>query len=245
MLTGINYTSIYALFLHSAGSSRKSSATQIDVSRLGALSRSSSQSQNNESSLPIKTGKVAGREMSMRLEFERRSNIQAMKLSSHEITTIAGQPAVSASSLGGKAAGVIPSTNASTSACAPTTGPTPPPAPPLPKALCALTAAPAPPPPERSAPPPPGPPPPPAPRAAAGPGPPPAPVRARAGPPPPAMPGAPKPRGPPPLKKPGNVAGPQPADSNKTKLKPFFWDKVNASPNQAMVWDQIKAGSFQ
>jgi hypothetical protein len=28
-------------------------------------------------------------------------------------------------------------------------------------------------------------------------------------------------------------------------LKPFFWDKVAASPDQAMVWDQLKAGSFQ
>jgi hypothetical protein len=46
------------------------------------------------------------------------------------------------------------------------------------------------------------------------------------------------------LKKAGNVAGPPVAD-NKTKLKPFFWDKVTANPDQAMVWDQIKAGSFQ
>nr|CAB3486325.1 unnamed protein product [Digitaria exilis] len=59
------------------------------------------------------------------------------------------------------------------------------------------------------------------------------------------MPGGPKPRGPPPLKKAGNVAGPSAADSNKTKLKPFFWDKVTANADQAMVWDQIKAGSFQ
>ncbi|KAJ9562802.1 hypothetical protein OSB04_007962 [Centaurea solstitialis] len=34
-------------------------------------------------------------------------------------------------------------------------------------------------------------------------------------------------------------------DSNKTKLKPFFWDKVMATPDQAMVWNQIRAGSFQ
>jgi len=59
------------------------------------------------------------------------------------------------------------------------------------------------------------------------------------------MPGPPRARGPPPLKKAGNVAGPSAADSNKTKLKPFFWDKVTANPDQAMVWDQIKAGSFQ
>lgn len=57
------------------------------------------------------------------------------------------------------------------------------------------------------------------------------------------MPGGPKGRGPPPLKKAGGA--PPIADSSKTKLKPFFWDKVTASADQAMVWDQIKAGSFQ
>ncbi|KAI4322835.1 hypothetical protein L6164_022491 [Bauhinia variegata] len=31
----------------------------------------------------------------------------------------------------------------------------------------------------------------------------------------------------------------------KTKLKPFFWDKVQANSEQAMVWSQLKAGSFQ
>ncbi|KAG6689522.1 hypothetical protein I3842_11G179700 [Carya illinoinensis] len=31
----------------------------------------------------------------------------------------------------------------------------------------------------------------------------------------------------------------------KAKLKPFFWDKVLASPDQSMVWHQIKSGSFQ
>nr|AQM56003.1 FH1 [Lilium longiflorum] len=31
----------------------------------------------------------------------------------------------------------------------------------------------------------------------------------------------------------------------KTKLKPFFWDKVQANTDQSMVWDQLKAGSFQ
>ncbi|KAK8921148.1 Formin-like protein 11 [Platanthera zijinensis] len=34
-------------------------------------------------------------------------------------------------------------------------------------------------------------------------------------------------------------------DSAKTKLKPFFWDKVLANPDQSMVWHQLKAGSFQ
>ncbi|KAG6423476.1 hypothetical protein SASPL_113872 [Salvia splendens] len=31
----------------------------------------------------------------------------------------------------------------------------------------------------------------------------------------------------------------------KAKLKPFFWDKVMASPDHSMVWHEIKAGSFQ
>ncbi|CAL5018753.1 unnamed protein product [Urochloa decumbens] len=246
-----------------SGSSRKSCSTPIDVNRLGALSINSSESQVKEFKLP---SKAAGREMSMKSEFERRSNAQAMKLSSYEISTIAGQPVASTNSQDVKAATAIPSGNPSESTCEPAAGPGPPPPPPpplpkvppppsassIPSAPSAPPApAPAPPPPKipaapgSSNPPPPGPPPPPAPRPAAGPGPPPPPSRPGAGPPPPAMPGPPKARGPPPLKKPGNVAGPSAADSNKTKLKPFFWDKVTASPDQAMVWDQIKAGSFQ
>lgn len=232
-----------------SGSSRKSCSTPIDVNRLGALSINSSESEHKEFVLPKK---AAGREMSMKSEFERRSNAQAMKLSSHEITTIAGRPIGSTNSQDVKAASAVPSSNASESASEPTVGsapppPPPPPAPHVPKA----PPAPAPPPPKMPAvvgssnPPPPGPPPPPAPRCAAGPGPPPPPGKAGAGPPPPAMPGPPKGRGPPPLRKAGNVAGPSTADSNKTKLKPFFWDKVTANPDQAMVWDQIKAGSFQ
>ncbi|KAK4484853.1 hypothetical protein RD792_007453, partial [Penstemon davidsonii] len=35
------------------------------------------------------------------------------------------------------------------------------------------------------------------------------------------------------------------SDAPKTKLKPFFWDKVLASPNHSMVWHEIQAGSFQ
>lgn len=35
------------------------------------------------------------------------------------------------------------------------------------------------------------------------------------------------------------------ANAPKAKLKPFFWDKVLASPDQSMVWHQIKSGSFQ
>ncbi|XP_042482252.1 formin-like protein 5 [Macadamia integrifolia] len=34
-------------------------------------------------------------------------------------------------------------------------------------------------------------------------------------------------------------------EAQKTKLKPFFWDKVLANPDHSMVWHQIKAGSFQ
>uniref|UniRef100_A0A1D1Y9M7 Formin-like protein n=1 Tax=Anthurium amnicola TaxID=1678845 RepID=A0A1D1Y9M7_9ARAE len=34
-------------------------------------------------------------------------------------------------------------------------------------------------------------------------------------------------------------------DTPKTKLKPFFWDKVLANPDQSMVWHQINSGSFQ
>ncbi|KAI3849004.1 hypothetical protein MKX03_011447 [Papaver bracteatum] len=34
-------------------------------------------------------------------------------------------------------------------------------------------------------------------------------------------------------------------DAPKTKLKPFFWDKLMANPDHSMVWHQIKSGSFQ
>lgn len=268
ILIQLIYLSIHALFINATGSSRKSCSTPIDVNRLGALSTSSSASQRKEFKFPPIKAEV--REMSMKSEFERRSNVQAMKLSSHEITTIAGRPSASTNSEEVKAA--VPSSNATGNICKPAAGPAPPPPPPplghpLPKAphapLAPAPAPPVPPPPKMptaassSNPPPPGPPTPPAPRPAAGPGPPPPPSRAGpgpgpppppsrggAGPPPPAMPGGPKARGPPPLKKAGNVAGPPVAD-NKTKLKPFFWDKVTANPDQAMVWDQIKAGSFQ
>ncbi|KAH6834802.1 formin homology5 [Perilla frutescens var. hirtella] len=112
---------------------------------------------------------------------------------------------------------------------------------------------------------PPGPPPPPpAPHGAkAGPRPPPPPPipsGAKAGshppPPPPPGPGVPPPRPPPiGLKPPRPVpSGPHhqsistqesEAGSSKTKLKPFFWDKVLANPDHSMVWHQIKSGSFQ
>ncbi|CAI9275631.1 unnamed protein product [Lactuca saligna] len=35
------------------------------------------------------------------------------------------------------------------------------------------------------------------------------------------------------------------SDSPKVKLKPFFWDKVNAVQGRSMVWHHLKDGSFQ
>lgn len=98
---------------------------------------------------------------------------------------------------------------------------------------------PLPPPPGKAAPPPPGPPPPPPPR----PRPPPPP---KVAPPPKPMPGKTKL---PPLgghlkTKSGDNDDPG-SESGKTKLKPFFWDKVNANPDQSMVWHELSAGSFQ
>ncbi|XP_009772887.1 formin-like protein 5 [Nicotiana sylvestris] len=89
--------------------------------------------------------------------------------------------------------------------------------------------------------------------------PPPIPTRAKAGPrpPPPPGPGATPPRPPPTGLKPprpsplGSNASSSAsaegsgADASKTKLKPFFWDKVLANPDHSMVWHQIKSGSFQ
>ncbi|WVY99541.1 hypothetical protein V8G54_025611 [Vigna mungo] len=156
----------------------------------------------------------------------------------------------------------------------PTPPPPPPPPPPSPPSTSNSNSnsnsnsAPPPPPPPRAPPKPTGagPPPPPLPGRGPGPGPrapppppgkgprapPPPPSRAKAGPP-----GA-GPRPPPP---PGGGAGHARAPSNpkvveeanyegedyvpKTKLKPFFWDKVQANSDQAMVWNQLKAGSFQ
>ncbi|XP_052177928.1 formin-like protein 3 [Diospyros lotus] len=102
----------------------------------------------------------------------------------------------------------------------------------------------------------PAPPPPPAPK---GPPPPPPPKRPAPGPPPPPVPKAGRPptvRPPPvPLAKP-SPRGPHRhsssggddlarEDSQKAKLKPFFWEKVAASPDHSMVWHELKAGSFQ
>jgi len=84
-----------------------------------------------------------------------------------------------------------------------------------------------------------------APQPKVGPPPPPPKSSGAPGPPPPALPSS-KMRPPPPMNKLGNKvddgAGSQEA---KTKLKPFFWDKVTANANQSMVWDHLKSGSFQ
>jgi len=126
----------------------------------------------------------------------------------------------------------------------PPASPSPPPPPPPPRPT---NAGPPPPPPPRNGPRPPPLPPGKGPRA-----PPPPPLRARAGP------GA-GPRPPPP---PRSGAGPPRFPSStkvveeeasyegegyvpKAKLKPFFWDKVQANSDQTMVWNQLKAGSFQ
>ncbi|KAJ4868661.1 Formin-like protein 5 [Raphanus sativus] len=70
------------------------------------------------------------------------------------------------------------------------------------------------------------------------------------GPKPPPPPGPKGPRPPPPIGKKAPPASPGPAssgddDAPKTKLKPFFWDKVQANPEQSMVWNDIRSGSFQ
>jgi len=92
--------------------------------------------------------------------------------------------------------------------------------------------------------------------------PPPPPPGAKPGgprPPPPPKSGAGPSRGPPPFgqKGPRPLAGASKVqekagvgsegegDGHKTKLKPFFWDKVQANSDQTMVWNQLKAGSFQ
>ncbi|TKY66697.1 Formin protein 5 [Spatholobus suberectus] len=139
--------------------------------------------------------------------------------------------------------------------------PGPPPPPPAPAG--AKSSPPPPPPAPAGAKPGPPPPPPPPASASAKPGPPPPPPPAPAGakpgprPPPPPMSGVAPRRPPPPFgskvtrplasgSKTTVEAGVEgEADAPKAKLKPFFWDKVQANPDQSMVWNQIKSGSFQ
>ncbi|XP_008776710.2 formin-like protein 11 [Phoenix dactylifera] len=109
----------------------------------------------------------------------------------------------------------------------PPKSPPPPPMPPVPKAAPSPPAPPPPPPNKK-----PGAPPPPPPKAVLPPRPPLARLHQQpsVGPkPPPGLPFSVN------------------ADTNapKAKLKPFFWDKVLANPDQSMVWNQIKSGSFQ
>ncbi|XP_057528393.1 formin-like protein 5 isoform X2 [Amaranthus tricolor] len=137
-----------------------------------------------------------------------------------------------------------------------------PPEPPASVRPTSSTGGPAPPKPPVAPPPPPAkppaasPPPPPPPKT---PGPPPPPPSKTPGPPPPGPPPPPRPckpgSGPPPLPnkdsklppiavKPGSSFANE-DDASKAKLKPFFWDKVQANPEHSMVWDQLKSGSFQ
>lgn len=128
----------------------------------------------------------------------------------------------------------------------PTPSPPPPPPPPAPPAPAKSSSS-VPPPPRGSPPPPPI-----APGVKPGPRPPPPPPGGSAPRPPPPMPPGPKvPRPPLGSNRPSNSASSEgaglgdDADAPKTKLKPFFWDKVLANPDHSMVWHQIKSGSFQ
>lgn len=101
---------------------------------------------------------------------------------------------------------------------------------------------------EKSPPPPPPPPPPmvPVPAAAPPPPPPPVPVKKSSAPPPPPPALASKP---PPVNKrstsAGEGAGESSSNSEKVKLKPLHWDKVNPNVEHSMVWDKIDKGSFK
>ncbi|KAM1873791.1 hypothetical protein ACFX13_007585 [Malus domestica] len=124
-----------------------------------------------------------------------------------------------------------------------------PPPPPVPAALKAAGSA-GPPPPPPPVPPGPRPPPPSGPHPPPPPGPrPPPPPKSGVPPPrpPPAMAIGSKVARPPPLapKRPPDAGSEADGDAPKTKLKPFFWDKVLANPDHSMVWHQIKSGSFQ
>ncbi|KAK8460575.1 hypothetical protein SEVIR_2G353700v4 [Setaria viridis] len=226
-LLGLNHSD------SSAASHKFSEGNPIDINKLGAL--------------PVKSEAVQN------------GNV---KLSSSEVPNTDVHPAVYSS---------LTETMASSTGSAPVSKPSPPPVmPPAastpPKAPSSTPQAPAPPskpapvlhaessplpspktaPPPKNAPPPNTAPPPsaaPPPKAAP---PPPLPKSTGpAGPPPPAMPSSSKTRPPPPMKKSGKVDDGADFHEAKTKLKPFFWDKVTANANQSMVWDHIKSGSFQ
>ncbi|XP_072951434.1 formin-like protein 11 [Typha angustifolia] len=171
---------------------------------------------------------------SSRKSYSQGSPIDINKLGALPLKTEANQndhvPSLKMTSIGAPAIEIHPVTSNSSielptvesNSPAPNAPLPPPMIPPVPK-------APAPPPPPLSQKP--GPPPPPPPKSALPPR------------PPPAIPNSSKLRPPPGL---NSVPG-QGTDSNaqKTKLKPFFWDKVLANPDQSMVWDHVKSGSFQ
>ncbi|XP_062187170.1 formin-like protein 11 [Phragmites australis] len=209
----------------SAASRKPSQGNPIDVNKLGALSLKSQAGQNGNVKLSSSEGQ--------------NDNV---KLSSSEGPNTEVHPAVYNSLAEPRAA-----SNGTVPGSVPTPPPViPPPAPPPPKAPPSSTPqAPAPAPSSRLAPvlhsePSPSP----APKAT--PPPPPPKSTGPPRPPPPAMPSSSKTCPPPLMKKSGNkVDGNADSLEAKTKLKPFFWDKVTANPDQSMVWDHIKSGSFQ
>ncbi|CAM0149481.1 unnamed protein product [Urochloa decumbens] len=230
----------------SASSHKFSGGNQIDINKLGALPVKSEAVQNGNvklsSSEVPKTDACPAVYNSWASEAVQNGNV---KLSSSEVPNTEGYPAGYNSWAEPMAAstGSAPVSKPSSPPVMPPAAPTPPKAPSSTpsKPAPVLHAESSPPPaPKTSAPPKDAPP------QKAAPPPPPSKSTGPRGPPPPAMPGSSKTRPPPLMKKSGNKVD-DGADSQeaKTKLKPFFWDKVTANANQSMVWDHIKSGSFQ
>ncbi|KAJ3687013.1 hypothetical protein LUZ61_016177 [Rhynchospora tenuis] len=206
-----------------SGSSRTSCSSPIDVNKLGALKSDSGHHQNGF----LHNGSQNDHMSSLKL-----NNATANTVPLETVEAKITETPKHASS---KDPPSVPSSV--------TPLPPPPPPPPLP---------------HKTSPSPPPPPPPNVPRHPAISRPVPPPASGRSGPPPPPPPlggnksgGPPRPPGPPGLSKarppplkaaPGSGSN---AGGEKPKLKPFFWDKVSANPEDAMVWNQIKSGSFQ
>lgn len=216
---------------------KSSEGNPIDINKLGALPVKSEAVQNGNVKLSssVQNGSV-------RLS----SSVQngSVKLSSYELPITDVHPADynSLTEPMATSIGSAPVSQPSPSPVMPPSVPTPPKAPPssnpqapIPPSKPAPVHAESSPPPVPEAVPPPKAAPPPPPKSSG-------PHR----PPPPAMPSSSKTRPPPLMKKSGNKID-DGADSHeaKTKLKPFFWDKVTANANQSMVWDHIVSGSFQ
>ncbi|KAI4388330.1 hypothetical protein MLD38_000667 [Melastoma candidum] len=126
--------------------------------------------------------------------------------------------------------------------------PPPPPGPHGPPPPPSGPRGPSPPPGPRGPPPPPGshgPPPPPPPGKKAGAPPPPPPKSGKGPPRPPMGLGGPKAPRPPATAQKAGDGTEDDGNAPKAKLKPFFWDKVLANPENSMVWHEIKSGSFQ